>query len=106
MKETMRQEHLDIKTKLKVINNITRTVRYDERRAVRDKLPENSRLRFLAEIALYGLADPSGINLRHPSSAGELIVQTRILRGGVRTHIFDANPLPAAKAMRERCEQG
>jgi len=97
----MRQEHLDIKTRLKVINNITRTVRYDERRSVRDKLLENSRLRFLAEIALYGLADPSGINLRNPSSADELIVQTRILRGGVRTHIFDANPLLAAKAMRE-----
>jgi hypothetical protein len=106
MKETMLQEHLDIKTRLKVINNITKTVRFDERRAVRDKLPENSRVRFLAEIALCGLTDPNGINLRYPSSADELIVQTRILRGGVRTHIFDANPLPAAKAMRERCEQG
>ena len=106
MKETTRQEHLDIKTRLKVISNITKTVRFNERRAVRDKLPENSRMRFLAEIALYGLTEPNGINLRHPSSADELIVQTRILKGGVRTHIFDANPLPAAKAMRERGEQG
>jgi hypothetical protein len=105
MKKTIRQEHFDIKTRLSVINNITKTMRFDERRAVRDKLPENSRVRFLAEIALYGLADPNGINTRPPCSADELAVQMRILRGGVRTYIFDANPLPAAKAMREGCEQ-
>lgn len=93
MKETINQEHLDIKARLKVVKNITKTMRFNERRSVANKLPENSRVRFLAEIALSGLADPNGT-----SSADELAVQTRILRGGVRTHIFDAHPLPAAKA--------
>jgi hypothetical protein len=58
-----------------------------------DKLPENSPVRFLAEIALHGFGDPKG-----KMSADELAVQTRLITGGVRTEIFNANLLPFRKA--------
>jgi predicted oxidoreductase len=93
MVETNTQRHLDIRTRFRVINNIRRTLRFDERRAVVDKLPENSPVRFLAEIALHGLADPKG-----KMSADELAVQTRLSIGGVRTDIFDANLHLSGKA--------
>ena len=57
MVETNTQGHLDIRTRFRVIGNIRRTLRFDERQAAVDKLPENSPVRFLAEIALHGLAD-------------------------------------------------
>jgi hypothetical protein len=76
MVETNIQRYLDIRTRFRVINNIRRTLRFDERQAVVDKLPENSPVQFLAEIALHEFGDPKGT-----MSADELVVQMRLIRG-------------------------